>query len=282
MDFYHPGTSVSTVRRIRPTSGMAPLNLMDLWKQRELLYFMMRRDLTVRYRQMALGAIWAIIQPLLTMVVFTVLFGWLAKVPSSGTPYPLFAYVALLPWQLFASTANSSSASLVANQHLLSKVAFPRIVLPVSSIAASLSDFLIASLCLLGMLIYYETVPTGAVVILPILVLITLAAGLGIGLWVSALSVRHRDLRYALPFCIQIGMFVTPVVYSTNLVPEQWRLLYALNPMAGVVEGFRWALTGDQAVSPPMLCLSVVLTGALFFSGLAVFRQRERTLADMV
>ena len=272
----------NVVRRIRPAHGLVPLNLKDLWEYRELLYFLVWRDITVRYKQSTLGMAWALIQPLLTMIVFTVLFGWLVKVPSDGMPYPVFAYAALLPWQLFSSAVTLSSNSLAANQHLISKVSFPRIIIPVSAVAVSLLDFVVGSVALVGMLALYKVALTVAVFVLPVLALVALTAALGLGLWVSALSVRFRDVRHALPFLIQVGMFATPVVYSASLVAESWRMLYALNPMVGVVEGFRWALLGSGTASGTMLCLSVVLAAALLISGLSFFRQAERTFADMI
>jgi lipopolysaccharide transport system permease protein len=258
------------------------MNLKDLWEYRELLYFLVWRDITVRYKQSTLGMAWALIQPLLTMIVFSVLFGWLVKVPSDGMPYPLFAYAALLPWQLFASAVTSSSNSLAANQHLISKVSFPRIILPVSAVAVSLLDFVVGSVALLGMLALYNAVLTAAVLVLPVLALVTIAAALGLGLWVSALSVRYRDVRHALPFLIQVGMFATPVVYSASLVAESWRTLYAVNPMVGVVEGFRWAVLGSGTASGAMIGLSVAVTAGLLISGLSFFRQAERTFADVI
>ena len=272
----------NVVRRIRPAHGLVPLNLKDLWEYRELLYFLVWRDITVRYKQSTLGMAWAFIQPLLTMIVFTVLFGWLVKVPSDGMPYPVFAYAALLPWQLFSSAVTLSSNSLAANQHLISKVSFPRIIIPVSAVAVSLLDFVVGSVALVGMLALYKVALTVAVFVLPVLALVALTAALGLGLWISALSVRFRDVRHALPFLIQVGMFATPVVYSASLVAESWRTLYALNPMVGVVEGFRWALLGSGTASGTMLCLSVVLAAALLISGLSFFRQAERTFADMI
>lgn len=274
--------SKDAVRRIRPTRGLVPLNLKDLWEYRELLYFLVWRDITVRYKQSTLGMAWALIQPLLTMIVFSVLFGWLVKVPSDGMPYPLFAYAALLPWQLFASAVTSSSNSLAANQNLISKVSFPRIIIPVSAVAVNLLDFAVGSVALLGVLALYNAALTAAVFVLPLLALVTLAAALGLGLWVSALSVRYRDVRHALPFLIQVGMFATPVVYSASLVAESWRMLYAINPMVGVVEGFRWALLGSGTASAAMLCLSVVVTAGLLITGLSFFRQAERTFADVI
>jgi lipopolysaccharide transport system permease protein len=240
------------------------------------------RDIKVRYKQTALGIGWAIIQPLAGMVLFSVFFGWLVKVPSDGLPYPIFAYCALLFWQLFVSTLTAASNSLVANQHLITKVSFPRLVIPLSAAAGSLLDFLIASLLLLPLMFFYKIVPTTAVWIFPGFVLMTLAAALGIGCWLSALNVKYRDVRHALPFLVQAWMFATPVVYPMSLVPESWRIFYALNPMVGVVEGFRWALfeTGSGPGSAPFI--SVIVSTTLLFSGVWYFRQVEPTFADVV
>jgi homopolymeric O-antigen transport system permease protein len=274
--------SASTMRRIRPTQGLVPLSLKSLWDCRELLYFLIWRDLKVRYKQTALGIGWAIIQPLTGMILFTVFFGWLVKVPSDGLPYPIFAYSALLLWQLFASALTSASNSLVANQHLITKVSFPRLVIPLSAAAGSVLDFLIASLLLLPLMLFYKIAPTTAVWILPAFVLVSVAAALGIGCWLSALNVKYRDVRHVLPFLVQAWMFATPVVYPMSLVPESWRLLYAINPMVGVVEGFRWALLETGSGPGPALIISVVVSMTLLFFGVWYFRQVEPAFADMV
>jgi len=274
--------AVSTTRHIRPSRGWPPLSLMDVWAYRELLYFLIWRDVKVRYKQTVLGVTWAVIQPVFTMIVFSIFFGWLVKVPSEGLPYPLFAFCALLPWQLFASSLIASSNSLVANQHLITKISFPRLLIPLSAAASSLLDFSIAFLVLLGMMIIFNVAPTVAMCALPLFVILTIAVALGLGTWFSALNVKYRDIRHILPFLTQVWMFATPVVYPSSLVPESWRTLYALNPMVGVVEGFRWALLGTSNVSGLMLFVSAGATFVLLLSGVYFFRRAEPTFADMV
>jgi len=259
------------------------LNLVELWEYRELLYFLTWRDIKVRYKQTALGAAWAVIQPLGMMLVFTIFFGRLIGVPSDGLPYPIFAYTALLPWQLFSRALTDASTSLVVNEHLITKVYFPRLLVPVSAVLASLVDFAIAFVLLLGMMVFYGIVPTGAVILLPLFILLALITALGIGFWLSALNAQYRDVRYALPFLTQFWLFATPVVYPASLVPEPWRLLYSLNPMTGVVEGFRWALLGKSG--PPdamMMAVSAITVLAIFVGGLYYFSRVEDTLADVV
>lgn len=258
------------------------MNLKEVWEYRELLYFLAWRDIKVRYKQTILGVVWAVMQPVFTMIVFSVFFGWLVKVPSDGLPYPFFTLCALLPWQLFASSMTAASNSLVANQHLITKIAFPRLVIPFSAAVGSLLDFSIAFLVLLAMMIFYKIIPTIMMLTLPLFVLLTMAAALGIGTWLSSLNVKYRDVRHVLPFLTQVWMFSTPVVYSSSLVPESWRLLYALNPMVGVIEGFRWALLGTDNDSGPMLLVSATVTLVLLLSGVCYFRREERTFADRV
>ncbi|MER3424227.1 MAG: phosphate ABC transporter permease [Nitrospiraceae bacterium] len=267
---------------IRPSKGRVPLNLKDLWAYRELLYFLVWRDIKVRYKQTVLGVAWVVIQPVFTMIVFSIFFGWLAKVPSDGVPYPIFAYCALLPWQLFAYSLSESSNSLVANQNLITKVYFPRLVIPLSPTLAGLLDFLIAAVVLLGLMAYYGITPTGRVWALPLFVLLAIATALGVGLWLSALNVQYRDVRYTLPFLTQLWLFATPIAYPSSLVPEPWQTVYGLNPMVGVVEGFRWALLGTGSGPSLMLAVSVATTCGLLLSGLSYFRRMERTFADMV
>jgi len=266
---------------IRPSRGWVSLNLRDLWEYRELLYFLIWRDVKVRYKQTVLGAAWAILQPFLTMVVFSVFFGRLAKVPSDGIPYPVFAYTALLPWQLFAHALTESGNSLVANQQLLKKVYFPRLVIPISAVLAGLLDFSIAFVVLIGMMFYYRIVPTAVAFTLPLFLLLAIATALGVGLWLSALNVQYRDVRYTIPFLTQFWLFATPVAYSSSLVPEWIRPLYGLNPMAGVVEGFRWALLGKGGVGPLMIVSALAVT-LLLLGGLVYFRRMEKTFADVV
>jgi len=267
---------------LRPSTGFLRLDLKALWEYRELLYFLVWRDIKVRYKQTALGAAWAILQPVMTMVVFSIFFGRLAKVPSDGVPYPIFAYVALLPWQLFAFALSESSNSLVASQNLITKVYFPRLVIPISSVLAGLVDFAIAFVILLAMMLYYGIVPTAAMALLPLFLLFAVATALSVGLWLSALNVKYRDVRYTIPFLTQFWMFATPVAYPSSLVPEKWRALYGLNPMAGVVEGFRWALLGKSHAPGPLLGVSVAAVVVLLIGGLRYFRKTESTFADVV
>ena len=267
---------------IRPTKGFLSLKLGDVWDYRELLYFLVWRDIKVRYKQTVLGAAWAVIQPVMTMAVFSIFFGRLAKVPSDGIPYPIFAFAALLPWQLFAFALCESSNSLVGSQNLITKVYFPRLVIPIGSVLAGLVDFAIAFVILLGLMLYYRITPTAAVAWLPLLVLLALATALSVGLWLSALNVKYRDVRYTIPFLTQFWMFATPVAYPSSLVPEKWRALYGLNPMAGVVEGFRWALLGKTNAPGPLLWVSVGAVVVLLVGGLRYFKKTESTFADIV
>ncbi len=267
---------------IRPSTGWMPLNLPDLWHYRELIYFLTWRDIKVRYKQTVLGAAWAVIQPFMTMVVFSIVFGRLAGIPSEGLPYPIFAYCALLPWQLFAHSLTQSSNSLVANERLITKVYFPRLVVPLSAVVAGLLDFLIAFVVLIGMMMYYHVKPTAAVWTVPLFLLLGVGAALGVGLWLSALNVQYRDVRYTIPFLTQFWLFVTPVAYPSTLVPPSWRPLYGVNPMAGVVEGFRWALLGKAEGPGALLPVSVAIVILVLVSGLYYFRRMERTFADVV
>jgi homopolymeric O-antigen transport system permease protein len=264
-----------------PSSGIS-LRLRELLEYHELIYFLVWRDLKVRYKQTALGVAWVAIQPLMTMVVFTIFFGNLAKVPSDGLPYPIFSFAALLPWQLFANALNNSSNSLVNNRDLITKLYFPRLIIPLSSIIAGLVDFFIAFLVLIAMMVYYGIVPTSAVFTLPLFILLTIATSTAVSLWLSALNVEYRDVRYTIPFLTQFWLFLTPIAYPSNLVPEKWRLLYGLNPMAGVVEGFRWALLGTSNVSWTIISVSVFIVIVLLVGGLVYFRRMERTFADIV
>ncbi len=267
---------------IRPSKGWVPLKLKELWEYRELLYFLVWRDVKVRYKQTVLGAAWAIIQPFFTMVVFSIFFGRLAGIPSDGVPYPIFAYCALLSWQLFSNAMAESGNSLVVNQNLITKVYFPRLVIPMAPVLAGLVDFGIAFLVLLGMMVYYGMAPTMAVVTLPLFILLAVATALAVGLWLSAMNVQYRDVRYTIPFLTQFWLFITPIAYPSSLVPEGWRVLFGLNPMAGVVEGFRWALLGTENAPGPMLAVSVAVVVALLVGGLYYFRRMEKTFADVV
>jgi lipopolysaccharide transport system permease protein len=273
-------TTLHTIR-IQPTKGWALLKLGQLWEYRELLWILVWRDLKVRYKQTVLGAAWAVLQPVLTMVVFTIIFGRLAKVPSDGLPYPVFVFCGLLPWQLFAYALNESGNSLVGNRQLITKVYFPRLVIPLSAVLAGLADFAIAFVVLLALMLYYGLVPTLALVALPLLVGLALATALSVGLWLSALNVEYRDVRYTIPFLTQIWFFLTPIPYSSSLIPEVVRPFYGLNPMAGVVEGFRWVLLGAKPPGP-LLWVSLSTVLLLLVGGLKYFRRMERTFADVV
>jgi homopolymeric O-antigen transport system permease protein len=272
---------VSTVV-VRPSNGRLDLQLKELWEFRDLLYFLVWRDIKVRYKQTALGAVWAILQPLLATLVFSIFFGRLAKVPSDGIPYPVFAYVALLPWQLFAFALTESANSLVVNQNLIKKTYFPRLIAPLAAVLAGLVDFAIAFTVLLAMLLYYGIIPTPAIALLPIFLVLAVATALSVGLWLSALNVQFRDVRYATPFLTQIWLFATPVAYPSSLVPERWRAWYGLNPMAGVVDGFRWALLGKAENPGPLLWVSIGVVLLLLAGGLLYFRRMESTFADVL
>lgn len=268
--------------RLEPLKGWASLNLWEVWNYRELLAFQAIRDIKVRYKQTILGAAWALIQPITQMVVFTLFFGWMLGVPCGDVPYPVFTFCALLPWQLFAFALTQSSNSLVDNGHLVTKVYFPRLILPLASVIAGLVDFCIAFAVLIGLMLCYRIVPTLAIVTLPFFILLALSAALSVGLWLSALNVQYRDIKYTIPFLTQILFFMTPIVYPATKVPEQYRWVYGANPMAGVVEGFRWALLGQPAPAASMLLMSVAVTLVLLAGGLFYFRRMEKCFADVV
>ena len=267
---------------IKPSRGWAALNLKDLWIYRELVFFMTWRDLKVRYKQTLLGASWAVLQPFLTMVVFSIFFGGLAKVPSDNVPYPIFSFTALLPWTLFSKALLDASKSLVSSSHIITKIYFPRIILPLASILAGIVDFFIAFVVLLGMMVFYKIVPTVNIWTLPFFLLLALVTALGVGLWLSALNVLYRDINYATHFITQFWMFITPIAYSSTMIPDKWKLIYSLNPMAGVVNGFRWALLGIGEGPGADLLVSVVVSFVLLISGLIYFKRTERLFADMV
>ena len=267
---------------IKPSKGWAALNLKDLWNYRELIFFFTWRDLKVRYKQTLLGASWAILQPFLTMVVFSVFFGGLAKVPSDGVPYPIFSFTALLPWTLFSKAMQDASRSLVASANIISKVYFPRLILPLSSVLAGLVDFLIAFVVLLAMMLFYGISPTANIWALPLFILLALITAIGVGLWLSALNVMYRDVGYVIPFLTQFWMYITPIAYPASMIPEQWKFIYALNPLTGVVEGFRWALLGTGEGPGISLLISASIAILLTISGLFYFRRMERKFADMV
>jgi lipopolysaccharide transport system permease protein len=267
-------------RQARP--GWAAIDFTELWQYRELLVFYAVRDIKVRYKQTLLGAAWAILQPVMTMVVFSIFFGKLAGVPSDDLPYPVFSFCGLLPWQLFAFALNQSSNSLVQNAHVLTKVYFPRLVIPFASMIAGLVDFAIAFVVLVGIMFYYNIIPGWALITLPLFILLALAAALSVGLWLSALNVKYRDVRYTIPFLTQLWLFVTPVAYASSLVPSKWQAVYAINPMAGVVEGFRWALLGKAAPPGTMLIISAAATAMLLAGGLFYFARMEKTFPDII
>lgn len=270
------------VIRIERSQGWVALQLKELWAYRELLYFLVWRDVKVRYKQTALGVSWAIIQPVFTMVVFSLFFGRLAKMPSDGIPYPLFSYAALVPWTFFSHGLTLASNSLVGSANLIKKVYFPRLAIPIASVTSGVIDFVIAFIVLLGMMIYYGIVPTLNVIWLPLLLLITFVTSLGVSLWLSALNVQFRDVRYMIPFLTQLWLFATPIAYPSSLLSEPWRTLYSLNPMVGVVEGFRWALLGTDTAPGPILIVSSLAALALLLGGAFYFRRLEKTFADVV
>lgn len=275
-------SATSQVLVIRPVRGWRAINLREILGQHELIFFLAWREIAVRYKQTVLGVAWAVMQPVMAMTVFSLVFGRLAGMPSDGVPYPLFAYCGLLPWQLFAYSLTESSNSLVANQNLLTKVYFPRLVIPISVVLASLVDFSIAGALLALFMVYYDAALTPAVFLLPGFVLMAIGLSLGVGLWLSALNIRYRDVRYVVPFLTQFWLFATPVVYPASLVPARWQALYGLNPMAGVVEGFRWALLGTPPPSGSLLLVSICVTVLLLVTGALYFRRTEATFADTV
>lgn len=273
--------ALSTLR-IAPSKGWVSLKLNELWKYRELLYFLIWRDIKVRYKQTALGAAWAIIQPFVTMVVFSLFFGRLAKVPSDGIPYPIFSFAALVPWTFFANGLGQSSNSLVGSANLITKVYFPRLTIPIASVLSGIVDFILAFVVLLGMMLYYGIMPTLNVLWLPLFLLLALIASLGVGLWLSALNVEYRDVRYVVPFITQFWLFVTPIAYPSSLLPEPWRTVYGLNPMVGVVEGFRWALLGTKTAPGLIIAVSSTAAIVILITGAFYFRRMEKTFADIV
>lgn len=255
----------------------------DIWRYRELFYFLAWRDILVRYKQTAIGIVWALIRPFLTMVVFSIVFGKLAKLPSAGAPYPILVFAGMLPWQFFANSLSESSESLITNANLISKVYFPRLVVPISAVVVSFVDFLLSGMILLGLMIWYNFVPTWRIVTLPLFVAIAFAASMGGGLWLASLNVQYRDFRYIVPFIVQFGLYISPVGFSSSIVGEEWRLIYSLNPMVGVIDGFRWAiLGGEYHLYLPGFILSLALVGLLLLSSILYFRKMERTFADVI
>ena len=255
----------------------------DLWRYRELFYFLAWRDILVRYKQTVIGIAWALIRPFLTMIVFTIVFGQLAKLPSDGSPYPILVFSAMLPWQFFANALSECSNSLLSNANLISKVYFPRLIVPVSAVIVSFVDFMISGIILLALMAWYNFVPSWRILTLPLFILIGFAAAMGGGFWLSALNVKYRDFRYIVPFIVQFGLYISPVGFSSSVVPERWRLLYSLNPIVGVIDGFRWAILGGEAKFYwPGFTLSVGLVALLFVSGVWYFRKMERSFADVI
>jgi lipopolysaccharide transport system permease protein len=266
---------------IKPSPGLS-LKLKELWDYRELFYFFIWRDIKVRYKQTVIGAAWAIIQPFFTMVVFSLFFGKLAKIPSDNLPYPIFAYSALVPWTYFANSLTNATGTMVANQQVITKVYFPRMILPVSAALSGLLDFAISFTVLIAMMLFYGIYPTTNIVFLPLFVLLTIVTALAVGFWTSAANAIYRDVRYVVPFLVQFWLFASPIAYPSSLVPGKWRILYGLNPMAGVIEGFRWALLGKGTPPGPMLAVSVSIVVVMFVGGVVYFRKAEGTIADVI
>jgi lipopolysaccharide transport system permease protein len=274
--------SGANIRRIQPLKGWAPVQLRELWKYRELLYFLVWRDIKVRYKQTILGGLWAIIQPFTTMVVFSLFFGKLGKMPSDNIPYPIFCYAALVPWTFFSNGLTQSSESLIGNANLIRKVYFPRLTIPIAAVLSGIVDFGLAFVVMLGMMLYYGVVPGLNLIWLPLFLLLTLICSLGVGLWLSALNLKYRDVRYVVPFLTQLWLFITPIAYPSSILPARWQLVYGLNPMAGVVKGFRWALLGTTPAPGPIIIVSSLASVLLLIGGVFYFRNMERTFADLV
>ena len=267
---------------IQPSKGLFNFDLRELWQYNELLYFLVWKEVKVRYKQTIIGGAWAIIQPLLTMVIFTIIFGRLAKIPSDGMPYPVFTYTALLPWMLFAQALTRSGGSLVSNANLITKVYFPRLLVPLSAALAPIVDFVVSFLILLGMLAWYGIPPTLGILALPFFLALTLVTAISVHLWLAPINVKYRDVAHTLPFLSQILMYASPVVYPLSMIPEKWQFLYSINPMVGVIEGFRWALLGKQSPNFMAMAISVIVVMALFLGGILYFKKMEQTFADVI
>ena len=278
---YETSPDLPSITLIRPSATWVSLNLRELWEYRELLYFFVWADLKVRYKQTVLGAAWAVIPPFFTMIVFSIFFGRLAGISSDGVPYPVFAYAALVPWTYFATSLTNASNSLLTARAVITKVYFPRLLLPISSTLTSLVDFAIAFSVVVILMLYYSIVPSIAILALPVFILLAAATALSLSLWLSALNAQYRDVRYVVPFLLQIWLFLTPVAYSGNLVPERWQTIYGLNPMAGVIEGFRWALLSQDRASWSLVAVSILMVIALLIGGLFYFRRMERSFVDV-
>jgi lipopolysaccharide transport system permease protein len=267
---------------IEPSKGWFSLKLGELWTYRELLYFLIWRDVKVRYKQTAIGAAWALLQPFLTMVIFGMVFRKFANVPSDGLPYAVFAYTALLPWTLFSGAVNRASSSIVSQASVISKVYFPRLIVPLAATVSGVVDFAVAFSLLIAMMVWYGIIPGWEIFSLPLFLLLGLTTALAVGLWLSALNVKYRDVNHAVPFLVQIWLFASPIAYPTSLVPEQWRFLYSLNPLVGVIEGFRWALLGNESPDFGIIAISACTVVVILFTGLIYFKRVERTFADVV
>lgn len=275
-------STINSTKTIEAKKGVHWINLPELWRYRELLFFLVWRDVSVRYRQSLLGIGWAILQPFLTMIVFTIIFGRFAKIPSDGIPYPIFSYCGLLAWTYFSRSLSASSGSLVGSKNLISKVYFPRLILPLSGVIVGIVDFVVAFSFLIVMMLWYGIVPTLGLFFLPLFIIMAMMTALGTGLWLTALNVMYRDIKFVVPFLTQLWMFGSPVIYSSTLFPEKWRTLYSLNPMVGVIEGFRWALLGKAAPDWNIVAISSLVILFLLFSGLMYFRKMEKTFADII
>jgi lipopolysaccharide transport system permease protein len=269
-------------RVIKRKTGVISIDFKELWRYRELFWFLALRDVLVRYKQAVIGIAWAILQPLFTMIVFSVIFGELAKLPSDGVPYPILTFTALLPWQFFANSMRASSQSVVSSAAIITKVYFPRLVIPTSAVISGVLDFFISFVILIGLMFWYRIWPTENVVFLPLFLLLAFVAALAVGLWLSALNVEFRDVFYIVPFLIQAGQYISPVAYSSSIIPEKWRLIYSLNPMAGVIDGFRWCLLGTAMPNWHGFTISSVSVLIIFIGGLFYFRKMERTFADII
>lgn len=255
----------------------------DLWRYRELFYFLAWRDILVRYKQTVIGIVWSVLRPLLTMIVFTIVFGKIAKLPSGNTPYPILVFSALIPWQFFANAFTEASTSLISSANMISKIYFPRLIIPTSSVIVSFVDFLFSGVILAALMAWYGYAPSSRIVALPLFIILAFGAAMGAGLWVAALNVKYRDFRYVVPFIVQFGLFISPVGFSSNVVPERWRLIYALNPLVGVIDGFRWALLSDNApLYWQSIAFSTVIVALLLYTGILYFRATEKTFADVI
>jgi lipopolysaccharide transport system permease protein len=270
------------IKVIRKRNGLIGVDFSELWRYRELFWFLALRNILVRYKQAVIGIAWSILQPIFTMVVFSIIFGRLAKLPSDGVPYPILTFTALLPWQFFAQSMSSSSQSIVGSASIISKVYFPRLIIPTSAVISGAIDFCISFVILIGMMVWYKIIPTANIIYLPLFLLLAFTAALGVGLWLSALNAEFRDVFYIVPFLVQAGQYISPVAYSSSIIPEKWKLLYSLNPMAGVIDGFRWCILGTATPNWTGIIISSVSVLVIFAGGLLYFRKMERTFADVI